>query len=54
MNKNIEKALEKANAIWTKEGWVIKENLYLIDMGLTDLPKLKEVGGNFYCHINKL
>jgi len=52
--KAVQKQLEKARAKWTDDGWVIKGDLHLPDMGLKALPEIKSVGGLFSCSENEL
>jgi len=39
---------------WTNEGWVAPNNLFLNERGLTRLPLIKSVGGDFNCSGNQL
>ncbi len=50
----VKEALEKVEATWTPEGWIVKGDLYLGEMDLTRLPKIKSIGGNFNCSKNQL
>ena len=50
----VKSVLEEAGAERTLEGWVIKGDLYLNNLGLTKLPLIKEVGGYFDCSNNQL
>lgn len=52
--KDIKAILKKAKAKWTDQGWIIEDSLNLINLGLTRLSLIKEVGGDFNCNLNQL
>ena len=50
----VKRELANAKAVWTKEGWVSRRHIELINCKLTRLPKFKKVGINFECANNQL
>lgn len=47
-------ALANAYAEWTSEGWIVPGDLDLSGLGLSKLPKIRSVDGNFDCSNNQL
>lgn len=52
--RTIQKRLREAQAEWTDEGWWIPGDIDLSGLGLTRLPLISEVGGEFDCSYNQL
>jgi uncharacterized protein YbcI len=50
----VKMSLEKANAEWTPEGWVINGDLNMMTCNLTRLPLIKSIEGNLNININNL
>jgi hypothetical protein len=51
---NINEIIIEQGGEWTKNGWVVKGNLDLSYLGLTQLPEIHSVGGYFSCSDNQL
>lgn len=50
----VQSRLAAANAQWTDQGWVVPGSLDISYIGLTRLPLLASVDGDFYCYYNYL